>query len=74
MIQYKGFTIQEVEKVFKHGVVVRGHGIFIGDKLLAVAHGVDLAKHVINVKLRCGAWVVEKKKSTETAISTDGAA
>lgn len=58
-MKYRGFVIRHVERTFLHGIVVKSMGIFrdgIEDVCLSTAADVELAKGLIDERIKRGFW------------------
>lgn len=59
-MMYKGFRLDDTERAFPYGIAVKGVGIFQGDALLSMADNTNLAKKLIDQRLKMGIWKENK--------------
>ena len=59
-MRYKGFRLDETERAFPYGIAVKGVGIFQGDALMSMADSANLAKKLIDQRLKMGIWKENK--------------
>ena len=55
-MRYRGFDLKPVEKRFPHAILVRGIGIFRGGECLTYAADPELAKRLVDERIRKGMW------------------
>lgn len=59
---YKGFRLDETERSFPYGITVKGVGIFAGDQLVTMANSANLAKKLIDQRLKMRIWSCKEKE------------
>lgn len=62
-MKYRGFDMKPVEhEIPPHKIMVRGIGIFRGERCLTYAHDYELAKRTVDDHLKSGVWKMEGKE------------
>ena len=65
-MKYRGFALKPVERRFPpHNLAVKGIGIFRENQCLTYAHDYDLARRVVDDRLKRGIWMMEVKEDGE---------
>lgn len=60
-MRYRGFELKPAEKHFRHGIAVKGIGIHRDGQCLTYAADLDLAKRVVDERIRRGMWKEEQR-------------
>lgn len=55
-MKYRGFELKPVEQKFRHGIAVKGIGIYQGNVCLTYAADVKLARLVVDERIKHGMW------------------